>query len=215
MSARVIYVMTHDSIFLGEDGPTHQPVEHLMALRVIPRMRVIRPADANETALAWRMALEYQGPTVLSLTRQNVPTYDKNEGALRGGYVLYERGGPGPQVVLIGTGSEVHVAVEVAKALNEQDGRAVRVVSLPCWEVFEAQDAAYRESVIPPRTGARVSIEAGVTFGWERYTGELGLRIGVDGFGASAPAPTLAEHYGLTPAKALARVRDYLKLVQS
>ncbi|MCW8139386.1 MAG: transketolase, partial [Planctomycetota bacterium] len=204
MGTRTVYVMTHDSIFLGEDGPTHQPVEHLMAMRVIPGMRLIRPADANETALAWRMALEHEGPTVLALTRQNLPVLDRAEhgdaaGALRGGYVLWERGGQEPQVVLVATGSEVHVALDVARALHQDDGRAVRVVSLPCWEVFEEQEPAYREAVLPPACGARVSIEAGVTFGWERYTGELGLRIGVDRFGASAPASTLAEHFGLSP----------------
>ncbi|MBX3468077.1 MAG: transketolase [Planctomycetes bacterium] len=218
MGTRTVYVMTHDSIFLGEDGPTHQPVEHLMAMRVIPGMRLIRPSDAAETALAWRMALEHEGPTVLALTRQNLPVLDRAEhgdaeGALRGGYVLWERGGQEPQVVLVATGSEVHVALDVARALHRDDGRAVRVVSLPCWEVFEEQEPAYREAVLPPACGARVSIEAGVTFGWERYTGELGLRVGVDRFGASAPAGALAEHFGLSPGQVLQRVREYLATV--
>jgi transketolase len=215
MGTQVIYVMTHDSIFLGEDGPTHQSVEHVMALRLIPNMWVIRPGDAAETALAWRMALERtDGPTTLVLTRQNLPTIDRAThgdaaGTTRGGYVLWERGGD-PQVILMATGSEVAVALDVARALHEQDRRAVRVVSLPCWEAFERQDPAYKEQVLPERCGTRVSIEAGVTFGWDRYTGDMGLRIGVDAFGASAPASVLAEHYGLTPGQVLSKVRAYL-----
>ncbi len=211
MGTRVVWVMTHDSIYLGEDGPTHQPVEHLMALRVIPGLRVFRPADTAETVVGWRLALEHRGPTVLALTRQNVPELERADpdGPARGGYVLWEAG-DGPQVVLIATGSEVHVALAVARALHAEDGRAARVVSLPCWELFEAQPLAWREQVIPPRCGARVSLEAGVTFGWERYTGELGLRIGVDAFGASAPAEHLAVRYGLDAPSVLARVRAYL-----
>lgn len=214
MSLRTVWVMTHDSIFLGEDGPTHQPVEHLAALRAIPGLRVIRPGDANETAVAWRMALEHRGPTVLSLTRQGLPTLDRSETAdaeeaMRGGYVLWERGGA-PEALLIASGSELHVALDVARTLHREDGRAVRVVSLPCWEVFEEQDAEYRDRVLPPACGARVSLEAAATFGWERYTGPLGLRLGLDRFGASAPAGALAEHFGLAPGQVLDRVRSYL-----
>lgn len=214
MRTRAIYVMTHDSIFVGEDGPTHQPVEQIASLRAIPRVRVIRPADAAETAVAWRMALEYDGPTVLSLTRQNLPTIDRSthaeaDGALRGGYVLWERGG-NPDVTLIATGSEVQLALDVAQTLVESDGKAVRVVSLPCWKVFDAQDQGYQDSVIPPRCGARISLEAGATFGWTRYTGDLGLRIGIDTFGASAPASALAEYFELSPGQVLEKVRDYL-----
>ncbi len=217
MKTHVVYVMTHDSIFLGEDGPTHQPIEHLMALRVIPGLRTIRPADPTETVEAWRLAMEHRGPTVLSLTRQSLPVIDRTthgavEGVRKGGYVLWERQAAShePQVVLIATGSEVSLALEVAKALHEQDRLSVRVVSLPCWELFEEQELAYREATIPPRCGARVSIEAGVTFGWERYTGEMGLRLGIDTFGASAPMGALAEEFGLTPAKVLTKVRAYV-----
>ena len=214
---KVVWVMTHDSIYLGEDGPTHQPVEHVMALRAIPGLTVLRPADATETAIAWRLALERPGPALLALTRQNVPTFDRNEhapaeDALKGGYVLWEsQPGETPQLILMGTGSEVHVALEAARAISREDGVATRVVSLPSWEVFEAQDEAWREQVLPARCGARVSIEAGITSGWERYTGDLGLRIGIDRFGASAPDTALAEHFGLTGPQVLAKVRAYLR----
>ncbi|MCA8921424.1 MAG: transketolase [Planctomycetes bacterium] len=216
MHTRVVWVMTHDSVFLGEDGPTHQPVEHLMALRTIPNLRVFRPADANETAESWRLALEHDGPSLLALTRQGLPTLDRGthapaSGTRRGGYVLWEST-PGtlPQAILIATGSEVPVALEVAQRLHADDGVPTRVVSLPCWKLFAEQPSDYREEVLPARCGARVSIEAGSTFGWERYTGDLGLRIGIDTFGASAPAEELAEHFGLSVDKVLARTRGYL-----
>ncbi|MEZ6185745.1 MAG: transketolase [Planctomycetota bacterium] len=215
METRVVWVMTHDSIFLGEDGPTHQPIEHLMALRTIPGLRVFRPADANETAESWRLALEYQGPSVLALTRQDLPTLDRTEhapvsGVRKGGYVLWESDpGQDPSAILIATGSEVEVALEVGKRLKGE-GVSTRVVSLPCWRLFSEQSADYREEVLPGRCGARVSIEAGCTFGWERYTGDLGLRIGIDTFGASAPAEVLAEHFGLSADKVTERVRGYL-----
>jgi len=216
MHQRVIWVMTHDSIFLGEDGPTHQPVEHLMALRTIPGLRVLRPADANETAESWRLALEDDGPTVLSLTRQGLPTLDRSEcapveAARKGGYVLWESDpGSAPQAILIASGSEVPVALEVARTLKAEDGIPTRVVSLMCWKLFDAQPAEYRDEVLPGRCGARISIEAGVTFGWERYTGDMGIRIGIDSFGASAPAEVLAEHFGLSAGKVLERARGYL-----
>ena len=203
MGQRVIYVFTHDSIALGEDGPTHQPVEQLLGLRSIPNMVVLRPADATETAMAWRAALErVDGPTSLLLTRQGLPILDRAEcapadGVLRGAYVLWE-GGPGPaSVVLIGTGSETHVALDAAKALAEK-GVSARVVSMPSWELFDAQPQAYRDAVLPPSVTARVSVEAARTMGWERYVGPGGVSIGVDTFGASAPYQRIYREYGVT-----------------
>jgi transketolase len=203
MGQRVIYVFTHDSIALGEDGPTHQPVEQLLGLRSIPNMVVLRPADATETAMAWRAALErVDGPTSLLLTRQGLPILDRAEcapaeGVLRGAYVLWE-GGPGPAgVVLIGTGSETHVALDAAKALAEK-GVSVRVVSMPSWELFDAQPQAYRDAVLPPSVAARVSVEAARTMGWERYVGPGGVSIGVDTFGASAPYEDIFANLGFT-----------------
>jgi transketolase len=197
MGAPVIYVFSHDSIGLGEDGPTHQPIEHLMSLRAIPNLTVIRPADATETAVAWRQALTHtSGPTALILTRQNVPTFAATHpDADKGGYVL--RDADNPQVILIGTGSEVHIALAAQEQLAAQ-GVAARVVSLPSWEIFAAQTAVYRESVLPAAVTARVSIEAGVTFGWERYVGTEGKAIGLDRYGASAPYQVIYEKLGLT-----------------
>src|SRR5690606_33877885 len=182
MKLPVIYVWTHDSIGLGEDGPTHQPVEHLTALRAIPGLAVVRPADANETVGAWRGALEHtDGPTALCLTRQNVPTFDRTtlgdaSGVLRGGYVLAEAsgGGPGagqPAVILIGTGSEVQLCLAAREVLEAQ-GVPTRVVSMPCQEWFAAQDEAYRSTVLPPTVKARVSVEAGVTMSWHHLVGD-------------------------------------------
>lgn len=202
MHQPVIYVFTHDSIGLGEDGPTHQPIEHLMSLRLIPNLTVIRPAEATETAAAWRAALENQhGPTALALTRQGVPTFGAEkaarakEGALRGGYIL--RDVAEPQVILIGTGSEVHIALAGAALLAEK-GVQARVVSMPSWELFEKQPAEYREMVLPPSITARVSIEAGTPLGWERYVGLSGKAIGIHRFGASAPYQMIYEKLGLT-----------------
>jgi len=201
MGAAVIYVFTHDSIGLGEDGPTHQPVEHLMALRAIPNLTVIRPAEAGETAVAWRAALENaDGPTALVLTRQNLPTIDRQtggaaDGVRQGAYVL--RDVDEPQVILIGTGSEVQLALDAQKLLADKGVRA-RVVSLPSWELFAGQTAEYRHEVLPPHIKARVSIEAGTTFGWERYIGDEGLAIGLDHFGASAPYETIYRELGIT-----------------
>jgi transketolase len=202
MEAPVIYVFTHDSIGVGEDGPTHQPVEHLMALRAIPNLTVIRPADPTETTAAWLAALENRsGPTALVLTRQNVPDLNTTIGqALGGGYVLLEAGedeSAEPDVILIGTGSEVQLAVK-ARELLAAEGIAARVVSMPSWELFEAQTEAYRESVLPSGVRARVSVEAGVTEGWQRYVGLDGASIGVDRFGASAPYKTVFEKLGVT-----------------
>ena len=202
MEQRVVYIFTHDSIGLGEDGPTHQPIEQLLGLRVVPNLVVLRPADATETVEAWKVALERRhGPTALVLSRQNLPVLDRSalapaSGARRGGYVLWEASGQ-PDVILIGTGSEVHIALNAGKLLEEQ-GVAVRVVSLPSWELFQAQTAEYRDSVLPPGVEARVSIEAATPLGWERYVGLHGVAIGIDHFGASAPAGVLYEQFGLT-----------------
>ncbi len=199
----VVYVLTHDSIGLGEDGPTHQPVEHLASLRAMPGLTVIRPSDATETALAWQAALERRdGPTALVLTRQNVAVLDRNElepaeGALRGGYILKEAAQGHPDVIIIGTGSEVGLALE-AEALLDARGIAARVVALPSWELFEEQDQAYRDQVLPPQMRARVAVEAASRFGWERYVGDCGHVVGIDRFGASAPAEVLYRELGLT-----------------
>ena len=205
----VIYVWTHDSVGLGEDGPTHQPVEHYAALRAIPNLWFVRPGDANETAAAWALATERpaldgaaSGPVALALTRQKLPTLPgtdalAREGVHRGGYVLREASSGSPELILVATGSELQLAVDAAARL-EGDGIATRVVSLPCWERFEAQDAAYRESVLPAAVRKRVTIEAGVPLGWERYAGDEGAIIAIDHFGASAPAATIFEAFGFT-----------------
>jgi transketolase len=201
MDIPVAWVFTHDSVGLGEDGPTHQPVEHFMALRAIPNLTVIRPADANETSMAWRSTLEAEGPVALLLTRQNVPVLDPDptRGAVRGAYVLAEaEGGGEPEAILIATGSEVAVALE-ARELLVQQGVAARVVSMPSWEIFNAQDEEYKNSVLPPGVEVRVSVEAGVTMGWERYVGFRGTSIGIDRFGASAPGETVLGELGITP----------------
>ena len=201
MGVGVIYVFTHDSIGLGEDGPTHQPVEHVMSLRAIPNVHVIRPAEAGETAVAWRAALEAKhAPTALVLTRQGLPTLDRSQypsadGLLKGAYVLSDA--DDFQVILIGTGSEVQIALHAQQMLAEK-GVAARVVSLPCWELFAAQSSAYQESVLPTAVNARVSVEAGVTLGWERYVGRDGIAIGIDHFGASAPYEIVYEQFGVT-----------------
>ncbi|MEM7284439.1 MAG: transketolase, partial [Pseudomonadota bacterium] len=198
-----IYVFTHDSIGLGEDGPTHQPVEHLAALRAIPNLTVIRPADANETAQAWRVALERRdGPVALVLTRQKLPIYDRATMAdatnlEKGAYVLLDTDRIYPDVILMATGSEVEFAVEAHKKLADQ-GIGARVVSMPSWELFKAQSDEYRESVLPAGVRARVAIEAGVTMGWEQWVGTQGQVIGLDRFGASAPYKTIQEQFGFT-----------------
>ena len=202
MHQQVIYVFTHDSIGLGEDGPTHQPVEHHMALRTIPNLVYLRPADANETAEAWRVALtRTDGPTALALTRQGLPTLDRTThgdaaGVAKGAYVLSDDDGT-PDVILMATGSEVPLALAAAATLRAE-GTQVRVVSMPSWELFAAQPQAYRDAVLPPDVTARVSIEAGVTFGWERHLGTRGTAIGLDRFGASAPYQELYQQFGLT-----------------
>ena len=203
----VIYVWTHDSVGLGEDGPTHQPVEHYAALRAIPNLWFVRPGDSNEAVAAWSMAIERRdGPVALALTRQKLPTLAgtaelAREGLRRGGYVLRpastEAGGGAPAIILIGTGSELQLAIGAAEAL-EAEGTPARVVSLPCWERFEAQDNAYRESVLPRAVRARVAVEAGVSLGWARFAGDDGAIVGIDHFGASAPGGTVLTEFGFT-----------------
>ena len=199
MGLPVSYVWTHDSIGVGEDGPTHQPIEQTMSMRMIPNMTMIRPADANETVEAWRSAMKLgTGPVGLALTRQKLPVLDPEaaKGAAKGAYVLCEATGP-VRLILMATGSEVHLAV-AARTRLEAEGIPTRVVSMPSWEIFKAQTPAYREEVLPARIKARVSVEAGTTFGWERWVGDGGVAIGIDHFGASAPAETLFEQFGLT-----------------
>ncbi len=214
MHAPVTYVFTHDSIGLGEDGPTHQAVEHYMALRAIPNLHFIRPADANETAQAWRAALLHtEGPTALALTRQGLPTLDRftmasAEGLLQGAYILSDSDAS-PDLILIASGSEVHLIVEAASVLRAE-GVAVRVVSMPCWERFDAQDADYRKRVLPPSVTKRLAVEAGVTLGWERYVGDAGAVIGLDRFGASAPAGVLFKQFGFTVENVLQTARGLL-----
>ncbi|MEX2247371.1 MAG: transketolase [Dehalococcoidia bacterium] len=200
-----VFVFTHDSVGLGEDGPTHQPIEHLMALRAIPRITVIRPADGNETAMAWRFAVENRHcPTVLALTRQAVPHLQQTasggaRGLLRGAYVISEATSRRADAIIIATGSEVAVALAAQELLKEQRVGA-RVVSMPSWELFERQEDSYRDDVLPPDVRARVSVEAGVTLGWRRWVGDDGDSIGIDGrFGASAPGPTVLRNLGFTP----------------
>lgn len=208
MDQPVIYVFTHDSIGVGEDGPTHQPIEHVMALRTIPNLTVIRPADGNETAAAWKIALEnMHGPTALILTRQGLPTYAKSTDAERGGYVLSDVANP--LAILIATGSEVEIAMAAQAQLGDA-GIPVRVVSLPSWEVFAQQSAEYRNSVLPPHITARVSIEAGTTLGWAQYVGPFGKSIGLDRFGASAPAKVVFQNLGLTADAAVDAVKSIL-----
>jgi transketolase len=210
MGLPVTYVWTHDSIGLGEDGPTHQPIEHLAALRAIPGLDVVRPADATETAVAWRTILENARPAGLALTRQKLPTLPGDAaGAARGGYVLADPDGTTPRVILIGTGSEVHIAL-AARDLLEADGVPTRVVSMPCVEWFAAQDQAYRDTVLLPDVRARVSVEAAVVMGWERWVGERGTSVGLDHFGASAPYEALYEQFGITAERVAAAAREVL-----
>jgi len=213
MKIQNILVYTHDSIGLGEDGPTHQPVEHVASLRLMPNMRVWRPCDAVETAVAWRDAIERRdGPTSLVLTRQGLPHQSRNADQIaaiaRGGYVLQDCEGEA-ELILIGTGSETALAMSAADVLGDE-GVKVRVVSMPCTDLFDAQDDAYRESVLPSGVTARVAIEAGVTDGWWRYVGDKGRVIGIDSFGASAPANVLFEHFGFSTGNVVAVAKEAL-----
>jgi transketolase len=215
MGLPVIFVFTHDSIGVGEDGPTHQPVEHLAALRAIPGLIVIRPGDANEVSEAYRAVLPLvDRPAALVLTRQNLPTLDRAKyasarGVAKGGYVLAEAPGGKPQVILIGTGSEVGVCVAAYEKLAAE-GVAARVVSLPSWELFDAQPAEYRHSVLPPEVTRRVAVEAGVRQGWCKYLGPSGRFIGMKGFGVSGPFGALFKHFGITPENVAAAARELL-----
>jgi transketolase len=203
MELGVIYVFTHDSIGVGEDGPTHQPIEQLAALRAIPRLVVIRPGDANETAVAWRVAIESRNrPVALALSRQNVPTLDRNQfaaadGLRRGAYVLADAIGGKPDIVLIGTGSELSLVVIAAQKLLERKINA-RVVSMPSWELFDAQPREYRDAVLPPLASSRLAVEAALPLGWHRYVGDRGEVIGIERFGASAPGNVVMEKFGFT-----------------
>jgi transketolase len=215
MRLPVIYIGTHDSIGVGEDGPTHQPVEHLAMLRAIPNLTVIRPADATETVEAWRAAIERtDGPTVLVLTRQKLPVLDRGTlggaaGTRRGGYVLLDSPGGNPQAILIATGSEVHVALAAAKLL-QADRVRVRVVSLPSWELFAAQPERYRNEVLPPNVRIRLGIEAASAFGWQQWTTDAGAMLAMEGFGASAPGERLFQEFKFTPERAAEMVRTLL-----
>ncbi|MCH9608801.1 MAG: Transketolase [Chlamydiales bacterium] len=203
MEIPVIYIFTHDSIGVGEDGPTHQPVEHLASIRAIPGVNVIRPCDANEVLEMWRwLAADRHEPAVVVLSRQNLPTldrqrYGKAEGLCKGAYILADAEGGNPDVILIGTGSEVSSCIEAHEKLTSE-GIKCRVVSMPCWELFEKQDQAYRDQVLPPAIKARISVEQAATFGWERYVGLEGLSIGMHSFGASAPLQQLLKKFGFT-----------------
>lgn len=214
MNTHSIFIFTHDSIGLGEDGPTHQPIEHLMSLRAIPRMTLIRPADANETAIAWRLAVQHHGPVALALTRQKVPILDPArcpivQGVPRGAYILAEAEGGQPEIILIGTGSEVHLVLAAQEALKAQGVRA-RVVSMPSWELFDQQSADYRRQVLPPEV-PKLAAEAGVPQGWCKYTGDNGDVIGIDRFGASAPGQVVYEKLGFNVDHVVERALALLK----
>ena len=210
-----MHVFTHDSIALGEDGPTHQPVEQLASLRAIPNLTLIRPADSNETAVAWRVAIETADrPVLLALTRQDVATLDRGryasaEGLRRGAYVLSDAKSGPPALILIASGSEVGLILAAAERL-QAEGVAVRCVSMPSWELFEAQPPSYRDEVLPPGVTARLAVELGVAQGWHRYTGDHGDMLGIERFGASAPAETLLREFGFTVDNVLLRARALL-----
>jgi len=215
MKLHVIYVFTHDSVALGEDGPTHQPIEHLASLRAVPGLMVIRPADANETAEAWRIAIEHRGgPVALVLTRQAVPVIDRAKysaasGVLKGAYILAGSAKEDPEIIVLATGSEVHPALEVYEKAKAE-GISLRVVNMACWELFENQPEAYRREVLPPQVRKRISFEAGATHGWHKYVGSDGEALGIDHFGASAPAKVLLEKFGFTAESLYGRVKALL-----
>ena len=215
MQLPVIYVFTHDSIGVGEDGPTHQPVEQLVALRSIPGLITLRPADANEVVEAWRVIIGLQHqPACLALSRQALPTFDRARyapaaGLARGAYVLADAPDGKPEVILIGTGSEVALCIDAFEELRRQ-GIPARVVSMPSWELFEQQDQTYRDGVLPPNITARVSVEMGSVIGWDRYAGTTGAKIGMTTFGSSAPLKDLLAKFGFTPAKVLAAAKEQI-----
>ncbi len=211
---RPIYVFTHDSVGLGEDGPTHQPIEHLASLRAIPKVIVIRPADANETVQAWKVAIEHkESPVALALTRQKIPVLDRTkyssaENLSKGAYTLVDSDGK-PEVILIASGSEVSLAVEAHNEL-QSEGIKTRVVSFPSWELFDAQSDEYKESVLPKTVKARVSVEAGVSQGWEKYLGEYGEAISIEKFGASAPYEIIFKEYGFTKEAVIVKAKSVI-----
>jgi len=213
MGLPVFYVFTHDSIGVGEDGPTHQPIEHLASLRAMPHLLVIRPADANEVLEAYRTVLPLKNqPAALVLTRQNLPTLDRTKyasaaGLQRGGYVLADAPDGKPDVILIGTGSEVSLCLSAHEQLAAEGVKA-RVVSLPCWELFDAQPSEYRDAVLPPNVTRRVAVELGIRQGWDKYIGRCGAFIGMEGFGASAPIGVLLKHFGITVEKVVAAAKN-------
>jgi transketolase len=214
MGIRPIFIFTHDSIGLGEDGPTHQPIEHLMALRAIPNITVIRPGDANETSFAWKAALEHTGgPVLLILTRQKLPIIDQKkfgsaEGVLKGAYILSDAGEQ-MDLIIIATGSEVSLALKTQEKLKEE-GINARIVSMPSWELFEKQGEEYRNKVLPPNFKKRLAIEAGTTFGWCRYISGEGDVIGINRFGESAPGEVLMENFGFTVSNAVSKAKKIL-----
>jgi transketolase len=220
MQLPVTYVWTHDSIGLGEDGPTHQPIEHFAALRAIPGLDFVRPADANETAVAWRTILEHNDrPAGLALSRQNLPVFDRStmnsaDGVARGAYVLADASNGQPEVILLGTGSEVQIAVAAREQL-EAEGVPTRVVSVPCFEWFADQEQAYKDEVLPPSVRARVSVEAGVPMGWREFVGDAGRIVGLTHYGASAAFSVLFEEFGLTHEAVVAAARESLAAVAS
>jgi transketolase len=216
MKLQVVYIFTHDSIALGEDGPTHQPIEHVLSLRAIPGLTVIRPADANEAAEAWKAAMaRREGPTAVIFTRQAVPVIDRSRfgsaaGLSRGAYILADCVPEQPEVILIATGSEVHLALEAYEQARKE-GLRLRVVSMPSWDLFERQAQEYRLQVLPPGVPLRLSIEAGSTLGCHKYVGGRGEALGIDHFGASAPAKVLLEKFGFTVENIMRRIRDLLQ----
>jgi transketolase len=217
MELPVIHIYTHDSIGVGEDGPTHQPIEHIPSLRAIPGLITIRPADANEVSEAWRVIIETKhNPVMLILTRQDIPVFDRAvyasaSGLHRGGYILADCQDALPEVILIGSGSEVSLCIEAFHVLNKE-GIKSRVVSLPSWELFDMQDSKYKNSVLPPNVTARVSVEMASRFGWERYVGLTGEMIGIDTFGASAPINKLKEKFGLSAGTIVNAAKNQLKI---
>ncbi|MFO7143694.1 transketolase, partial [Arthrospira sp. PCC 8006] len=210
--APVLWVMTHDSIALGEDGPTHQPVEHIASLRLIPDLTVIRPADGNETSGAYKVAIENRHyPTLMAFSRQNLPNLEGSsiDNVAKGAYILSDNSDGTPDIILIGTGGETYLCVDAAVKLREE-GKKVRVVSMPSWELFEKQDAAYKESVFPASVKKRLAVEAGVSFGWCRYVTDEGATISIDTFGASAPGGVVLEKFGFTVDNVVAKAKELL-----
>ncbi len=218
MELPVIYIYTHDSVGLGEDGPTHQPIEHLMSMRAIPRMLLIRPADANEVAEAWRVIMPLKNqPVALVLTRQGVPTFDRSKyasaaGVAKGAYIMADSGGT-PDIILIGTGSEVQLCVGAYEKLTAEGVKA-RVVSMPSWELFDQQSAEYKAQVLPPEVRARVAVEAGTAFGWREHIGPEGDTVTHSDFGASAPAKDIFQHFGFTVENVLDKARAVMKNIK-